>query len=843
MKIAFSTLGCPDFSWSDIYSMAKDLAFDGIEIRGLGDEIFTVKAPPFMDNQLPETIGLLKRLRLEIPCLSSGCCLKFADRAGLNHAEIVAYIELANKLKTPYVRVLADQHPQVDGSVDDAVVLEALQKLAPVAEAAGVTLLVETNGVYADTARLARLLDQVASDAVAALWDIHHPYRFFGEAAGATVKNLGAYIRHVHVKDSVTDGKTVSYRLMGEGDLPIDDMMLALNSINYDGYISLEWVKRWSLDLDDAGIVFPHFANFMERYLKKQGARNRLYENRAGTGHYIWEKDSLIDLTFPQVLDRMADTFPDQYAFRYTTQDYTRTYSAFRDEVDVFARALIALGVKPGDHVAIWATNVPQWFITFWAATRIGAVLVTVNTAYKIYEAEYLLRQSDTHTLVMIDGHKDSDYVGIIRELCPELAALVPGKPLHSKRLPFLRNVITVDSKQPGCLTWQEATALAGRVSGDEVQRRSFALQKHDVCNMQYTSGTTGFPKGVMLTHYNVINNGKTIGDCMDLSTADRMLIHVPMFHCFGMVLAMTAAMTHGATMSPIPAFSPRLSLACIGQEKITCCHGVPTMFIAMLEHEDFAKTDFSQMRTGIMAGSPCPVKVMQDVQQKMNMNEITIVFGQTEASPGCTQSRVDDPLDVRVNTVGRPLPGIECKIVDPLTNEDVPDGVDGEFVARGYNIMKGYYKMPEATSAAIDDNGWLHTGDLARRDARGNFKITGRIKDMIIRGGENIYPKEIEDFIYTHPAVKDVQVIGVPDRQYGEEIMACVILKSGVSLTADALKDYIRSHVAKHKTPRYIDFVTEFPMNAAGKVMKYKMREAAVEKLGLLTDSRIETA
>ncbi len=360
---------------------------------------------------------------------------------------------------------------------------------------------------------------------------------------------------------------------------------------------------------------------------------------------------------------------------------------------------------------------------------------------------------------------------------------------------------------------------------------------------MQYTSGTTGFPKGVMLTHYNVVNNGKCIGDCMDLSTADRMLIHVPMFHCFGMVLSMTAAMTHGATLCPIPYFSPKKSLECINKEKITCCNGVPTMFIAMLEHQDFSKTDFSHMRTGIMAGSPCPVKVMQDVVDKMNMSEITIVFGQTESSPGCTQSRTDDPLDLRVNTVGRPLPGVECKIVDPETGKDLPDGVDGEFVARGYNIMKGYYKMPEATAAAIDEDGWLHTGDLARRDPNGYFKITGRIRDMIIRGGENIYPKEIEDFIYTHPKVKDVQVIGVPDKQYGEEIMACVILKEGEKMTDDELKDYIRSHMAKHKTPKYVNFVTEFPMNAAGKILKYKMREDAIELLGLQSESSIVTA
>lgn len=843
MKLAFSTLGCPDFSWQDIYSMAKDLGFDGIEIRGLGNEIFAVRAQPFTESQLPHTIKKLSELRLTIPCLSSGCCLKFADKEEENCQEITQYILLASKLGTPYVRILADLEPQPCGEVDDEVILTALQKLIPMAEEKGVTLLIETNGVYSDTVRLCRLLDQVASDAVAALWDMHHTYRFGGEKPSKTVENIGAYIKYVHIKDSVMENGKVRYRMMGEGDLPIDDMIMALRSINYEGYVSLEWVKRWAADLDDAGVVFPNFANYMSRYVKKGSIRGRLFENKTKTGKYIWEKDTLIDLTFPQVLDRVVEEFPDQYAFRYTTTDYTRTYSEFRDDVDTFARSLIALGVKPGDHVAIWATNVPQWFVTFWATVKIGAVLVTVNTAYKIYEAEYLLRQSDTHTLVMIDGYKDSDYVGIIKELCPELETAEAGKPLYTKRLPFLRNIITIDSKQKGCLTWDEAMSLADRVPIEEVYRRALSINKHDVCNMQYTSGTTGFPKGVMLTHYNIVNNGKCIGDCMDLSTADKMLIHVPMFHCFGMVLSMTACMTHGATMCPIPYFSPRLSLACINQEKITACNGVPTMFIAMLEHEDFAKTDFSHMRTGIMAGSPCPVKVMQDVVEKMNMKEITIVYGQTEASPGCTQSRVDDPIEVRVNTVGRPLPGVECKIVDPQTGKDLPDNVDGEFLARGYNVMKGYYKMPEATAAAIDEDGWLHTGDLARRDENGNYKITGRIRDMIIRGGENIYPKEIEDFIYTHPKVSDVQVIGVPDKQYGEEIMACVILKEGENMTADELKDYIRSHMAKHKTPKYIDFVTEFPMNAAGKIMKYKMREYAIEKLKLHEESRIVTA
>ena len=346
-----------------------------------------------------------------------------------------------------------------------------------------------------------------------------------------------------------------------------------------------------------------------------------------------------------------------------------------------------------------------------------------------------------------------------------------------------------------------------------------------------------------MLTHYNIINNGKTIGDGMDFSTADKLLIHVPMFHCFGMVLAMTASVTHGATMVPIPAFSPKLALEAITKEQITACHGVPTMFIAMLGHEDFDKTDFSSMRTGIMAGSPCPIKVMQDVQSKMNMSEIVIVFGQTESSPGCTMSWTTDPIDVRVNTVGRSMFGVESRIVDPETGDDLPNDTDGEFVARGYNIMKGYYKMPEATAAAIDSDGWLHTGDLARRDKDGNYKITGRIKDMIIRGGENIYPKEIEDFIYTHPKVSDVQVIGVPSQAYGEEIMAWIVLKPNEESSEAEIKQFVLDHMAKHKVPSYVHFTEGFPMNAAGKIMKYKMREQSVELLGLHNESKIQTA
>ena len=589
--------------------------------------------------------------------------------------------------------------------------------------------------------------------------------------------------------------------------------------------------------------LFSQFASYMKQFGDTAKADRALYYNNRHTGKFVWKKEVLIDETFPAVLDRMCEEFPDQYAFKYTTLDYTRTYTEFRADVDEFARALIAMGVKAGTHVAVWASNVPQWYITFWATVKIGAVLVTVNTAYKIHEIEYLLKQSDTHTLVMTEGFKDAHYGKIVAELCPELSEKKPGDPLHAKRLPFLRNVITVGYKQKGCLTWADALKRADEVKQSEVLRMAAAVNKHDVCNMQYTSGTTGFPKGVMLTHYNIVNNGKSIGDRMDLSTADRMMVQVPMFHCFGMVLAMTATMTHGGTLLPLPYFSPKASLACINNEHITAFHGVPTMFIAMLEHPDFKKTDFSYMRTGIMAGSPCPISAMKDVVEKMHMTEITIVYGQTEASPGCTMSSTDDPVEVRVATVGRPLPEIECRIVNPETGEDCPDEVTGEFLARGYNIMKGYYKMPKATEAAIDKDGWLHTGDLACRTKEGNFRITGRLKDMIIRGGENIYPKEIEEFIYTHPKVSDVQVIGVPDEQYGEEIMACVILKEGETMTADEMKAYIGANMARHKVPRYVDFVTSFPMNAAGKILKYKMREDAIEKLGLQKASKIVTA
>lgn len=840
MKICFSTLTCPDFTWPEIYSMAKDFDFDGIEIRGIGDELFTVNAYPFTDSQLPATLAKLKSLNLEVPCLSSDTPISDPELADTAINEISAYASLASKINAKYIRVLGDKTPAPTKEIDDTIVINSLIRLIPIATKYDVTLLVETNGVYSDTKRLKKVLEAVNDSHIAALWDIHHPYRNFGESPNETVSNLGDYIKFIHVKDSSKVGDTVEYRLMGDGDMPLANIFECLNRMNYDGYVSLEWVYRWSHDLSDAGIVVPHFADYMAQYRNKQ--QSTLQTDDRGQGQYIWPKETLIDLTFPDVLDKVCEVFPDQLAFKFTETDYTRTYTQFREDVDNFARSLIALGVKKGDHVAIWATNVPAWFITFWATTKIGAVLVTVNTAYKIHEAEYLLRQSDTHTLVMIDGCKDSNYVQIINEICPELKTCKPGQ-INAKRLPYLKNIISVESKMDGCFTWDEAVSKAESVSYSEVEKVRRSIDKHDICNMQYTSGTTGFPKGVMLTHYNVVNNGKSIGDCMDLSTADKIMIQVPMFHCFGMVLAMTASITHAVTMCPISSFSPRKGLKCINEEQITCVHGVPTMFIAMLSHENFASTDFSHMRTGIMAGSPCPIKTMQEVIEKMHMPEICITYGQTEASPAITMSKTTDSIDIRVNTVGKAIYGVESKIVDPETYKDLPDNVDGELVARGYNIMKGYYKMPEATASAIDSEGWLHTGDLARRAPDGYYKITGRIKDMIIRGGENIYPKEIEDFLYTHPKIKDVQVIGVPDKDYGEEILAEVILHPNQSSSEEEIKEFVLSHMAKHKVPRYVDFVSEFPMNAAGKILKYKMREAAIERHQLQNASKIVTA
>ncbi|MBE6643929.1 MAG: AMP-dependent synthetase [Ruminococcaceae bacterium] len=824
MKLSFSTRGWQGFSWNEMIETAIDMGFTGIEVYNLqnSDEL-TDRGGPFHKYNTAATVRSLREKQLSIPCFDSSIDISLGGDA-------------ADSVK-PLIDAAYDAH--VFGVVVCALhdneenVLAALNTLVPYAEKLDVSILVKTSGIYSDTARLRRMLDGFASDNLAVLWDIHHPYRDNGESGDDTIKNLGAYVKHVHMRDSDDSGK---YQLIGEGTMPIGDVMRALTSVNYDGFISLEWKPAWLEDLQDPEIIFPYFVNYMSRFNSTRDMKKKLYFNHDGTGQYVWKKDELINLTFSEVLDRVADEFPDQLCFKYTTLDYTRTYKEFRDEVDRFARALVSLGVKAGSKVAVWATNLPAWYITFWATTKLGAVLVTVNTAYKIHEAEYLLRQSDTHTLVMIDSCLDSNYRKIINELCPEIKTTKPGEPLHAKRLPFLRNVITVGFKQPGSLTFDEAMERYKLVSAEQVARMAAAVRPGDVCNMQYTSGTTGFPKGVMLTHYNVVNNGKCIGDRMGLSTADRMMIQVPMFHCFGMTLSMTSSMTHGATMCPMPYFSAKSSLACINQEKITCFNGVPTMFIAMFNHPNYRDTDFSHMRTGIMAGAGCPAELMRRAADpnEMNMTGIVSVYGQTECAPGNTMSSWTDPLDVRTETVGYAFPHVRCKVVDPETGEEVGPGVNGEFCAKGYNTMKGYYKMPMATKETIDEDGWLHSGDLASYDEEGNYKITGRLKDMIIRGGENIYPKEIEEFIYTHPMTKDVQVIGVPDEKYGEEIMACIILKEPDSVTVEEMSNYIKANMARHKVPKYIEFVSSFPMNAAGKILKYKMREEASARLGL---------
>ncbi len=549
-------------------------------------------------------------------------------------------------------------------------------------------------------------------------------------------------------------------------------------------------------------------------------------------------------LTLGEQIALMAEKYPDDNMIAYTDRDYKRTWKEFNEECEPIARGFLALGLKKGDHISIWATNVPAWLLTFFGSAKMGGILITVNTSYKIFELEYQLRQSDTKALVLIDGYKGTSYIEIINKLCPTLAESEPGK-LECPSLPCLKTIIYAGEEEcpAGMVDWKELYSLAEKIPYEEYSAIRDSCTCDEVVNIQYTSGTTGFPKGVMLTHYNILNNGVTIGDGMKFTHNDRLCITVPFFHCFGMVLALMSCITHGTSFVPVDIFNPKKVMDALVNEKCTAVHGVPTMFIAMLEHPDFNTYDFSRMRTGIMAGSPCPIKTMQDVSEKMHMNEIVIVFGQTESSPGCTMTTTDDSIERRCTTVGRAFPGVECKIVDPATGKELPPGQIGEFCARGYNIMKGYYKMPEATSLAIDKDGWLHFGDLAVMDEDGYFKVTGRLKDMIIRGGENIYPKELEECLYHHSKVKDVQVIGVPSQKYGEEICACIIVKEGETLTEDEVRQYYKENVAFFKIPRYYWFMDEFPMTASGKIQKVVLRERAVEKFSLQAANSIETA
>ena len=816
MKFAFSTKNVPSESYIQLCNLTAEYGFDGFELYDPVTEKETHE-----DSILRSAVNASAKRKLmnrHIKIAFLTCAEELSEST--DPALIAKCVELAVRASAGGV-ILRFQ------SIPEETKLRRI--LAPAiadAEKNGVFLLLETWGKLADTQKMLELVSLFESACVHVCWNIRETFFAAGESADTTIQNLGAYINYVRIGDR-SEGKDV---LLGDGELPVADVMNALKSLNYEGYLCVDWNE----EITSPDIVLTHFISYISGRLPHKEKPREIHYNRSRTGTFPWKRYDVVDLTFSQVLDEMVARYPDQYAFKYTTLDYTRTYTQFREDVDQAAAALISMGVEPGHHVAIWATNIPQWFITFWATVKIGAVLVTVNTAYKIHEAEYLFRQSDTHTLVMIQDCRDSDYKAIMEELCPELKNLKPGEPLYARKLPFLRNVITVGFQMDGCLEWNEFTKRGSLVPREEVRRRAACVHPDDVCNMQYTSGTTGFPKGVMLTHSNIINNGKIIGDRMDISTADRMMIQVPMFHCFGMVLSMTNCMTHGATVSPMPYFSPKSSLACINDERITCFNGVPTMFIAMFNHENFAKTDFSYMRTGIMAGANCPPDLMRRAAAEMNMTEILSVYGQTEASPGCTMGEVNEILDLRVETVGSAFPGVECKIIDPETGEDLPDGENGEFVARGFNIMKGYYKMPKATEEAIDADGWLHSGDICCRTPEGYYKVTGRLKDMIIRGGENLYPREIEEFYLTHPKIRDVQVVGVPDSRYGEEACAWIILHAGESSDESEMREYGASHMAMHKVPRYFLFTKEFPMNAAGKILKYKMKEESVEKLGL---------
>jgi fatty-acyl-CoA synthase len=545
------------------------------------------------------------------------------------------------------------------------------------------------------------------------------------------------------------------------------------------------------------------------------------------------------ETTLGALLREKARAQPDHDFLVYADRDLRFTYAEFDRRVDELARGFLAIGLKRGDHIGIWATNVPDWNTVLFAAARAGMVLVTVNTAYKTHELEYLVQQADLACLCIIDGYRDSDYVAMVNELVPELKTSPRGH-LQAAKFPFLKSVVYIGPvKHRGMYSFSELLLLGQHSDGEALRAIEAQNETNEVVNMQYTSGTTGFPKGVMLTHRNILNNGFGIGENQRFTEKDIVCLPVPLFHCFGLVLGMMAIITHGATAAMLEWFDPLLVLATVQKAKCTAVYGVPTMFIAELNHPMFKMFDLRSLRTGIMAGSPCPIEAMRQVIDQMHMTEITICYGLTESSPVMTQTRFDDSLEVKVETVGRALPGVEVTIRDPETGEECPVGVHGEFCCRGYNTMKGYYKMEEATRKCIDEKGWLHSGDLGVKDQEGNFRVTGRIKDMIIRGGENVYPKEIEDFLYTMPGIRDVQVVGVASKKYGEEVGAFIILHEGASISEEDVRDYCRGQISRFKIPKYIFFVDAFPLTASGKIQKYLLREIGakkVEELGIAT-------
>ena len=556
-----------------------------------------------------------------------------------------------------------------------------------------------------------------------------------------------------------------------------------------------------------------------------------------------------------EVLDDTAAAYPGNDALVVRHQRKRYSYAELRDEAERAARGFLALGIKKGDRIGIWATNCAQWVVTQFATAKIGAILVNINPANRSVELEYALHQSECQTLLLIQGFRDTDYVQVIREVCPE-SEQAPFGELRAAKLPELRRLIFMganlpnpaDQKPadvpPGMLGWNELLRMGDGVAIEQLREREASLNFDDAINIQYTSGTTGLPKGSTLSHHNIANNGMLIANAMRFTHRDRLCIPVPFYHCFGMVLANMACVVTGATMViPAPYFDPEATLRAVSEGRCTALHGVPTMFIAELEHPKFAEFDLSSLRTGIMAGSPCPIEIMKRVVKQMHCSEMTIAYGLTEASPVITQTTTDDPIELRVATVGKVLPHTEAKIVNPVDGKTVPVGEQGELCTRGYHVMKGYYNNLSATRSVIDGDGWLHTGDLSIVDENGYFKITGRAKDVIIRGGENISPREIEEFLYTCPGISAVQVIGVPDRKYGEQVAAWIKLAQGSTLTADGIRQFCEGKIARFKIPHYIKFVDEFPLTITGKMQKFKMREIAVRELGLEAEAKIETA
>ena len=537
----------------------------------------------------------------------------------------------------------------------------------------------------------------------------------------------------------------------------------------------------------------------------------------------------LSEKTLGDWLEHWAQVTPDKEYIVYSDRDLRFTWKQFNERVDDMARGLIAIGVTKGTHVGLWAQNVPDWLTFLYACAKIGAVCITVNTNYKQNELEYLCKDSDMHTLCLTDGTWDSNYVDMTYTMLPELRECQRGH-LESKRFPKLKNVVYIgQEKYRGMYNTAEILLLGENTDDDEFLRLRKSVSCHDVVNMQYTSGTTGFPKGVMLTHYNIANDGFLTGEHMKFTQDDKLCVCVPLFHCFGVVLATMNCLTHGCTEVVVERFDPLVTLASVHRERCTALYGVPTMFIAELNHPMFDMFDLTCLRTGIMAGSLCPIELMRKVEEKMHLR-VTSVYGLTESSPGMSQTRIDDPDEVRYTTVGRDYEFVDVKVLDPETNKEVPAGTQGEMCCKGFNVMKGYYKNPEATAEVIDENGYLHSGDLGIMDENGNYRITGRIKDMIIRGGENIYPREIEEFLYHLPGVRDVQVAGVPSKKYGEEVGAFIILDEGASLTEEEVRDWCRGKIARYKIPKYVFFVKEYPLTGSGKIQKFKLRELSLK-------------